>query len=171
MKYAVYIGLLLIVVPVQTTVLDAVSVVGVRPDLCLVTAVLMGLALGRFEGLLVGLALGLVQDFFSAGVLGLNLVTKGVSGLLAGVAGRYVAPTTPVTAFVVVLGLSVISGLVFLLSGRGGETAMEALYGVWSVLLPQAVYDALVASVVYLLLGSHLHKLQTPEEVGARIGV
>lgn len=170
MKYAVYIGLLLVLVPVQTTFLDAVSALGVRPDLCLVTAALVGLTLGRFEGLLVGLALGLVQDFFSAGVLGLNLVTKGVAGLLAGVAGRYVAPTTPVTAFVVMFGLSVISGLVFLLSGRGGETAMEALYGVWSILLPQAVYDAGVAWVVYLLIGSHLHKLETAEDVGARIG-
>lgn len=171
MKYTVYISLLLIVVPLQTTFMGAVSVGGVRPDLCLITAVLMGLALGRFEGLLVGLALGLVQDFFSAGVLGLNLVTKGVSGLLAGVAGRYVAPTTPVTAFVVMLALSVISGLVFLLSGRGGGSAMEAFYGLYSVLLPQAVYDAVVAALLYLLVGSHLHKLQTPEEVGARIGV
>ena len=171
MKYAVYIGLLLIVVPVQTTFLDVVSVVGVRPDLCLVAAVLMGLALGRFEGLLVGLALGLVQDFFSAGVLGLNLVTKGVSGLLAGIAGRYVAPITPVTAFVVVLALSVVSGLVFLLSGRGGGTATEALYGLYSVLLPQAIYDAVLAAVLYLLVGSHLHKLETAEDVGARIGV
>lgn len=169
MKYAVYIGLLLIVVPVQTTLLDAVSVLGVRPDLCLVAAVLVGLTLGRFEGLLLGLALGLVQDLFSAGELGLNLVTKGISGLLAGVAGRYVAPTTPLTALIVVFGLSVISGLVFLLSGRGGETAMEALYGLRSVLLPQAAYDAVVGTLVYLLVGSRLHRLKLPEEAGARI--
>lgn len=169
MKYVLYILLVLTVVPIQTTLLDAVSVLGVRPDLSLVATVLVGLTLGRFEGLVIGLALGLVQDLFTAGVLGLNLVTKGLSGLLAGVAGRYVASTSATTALIVMFSLSSISGLVFLLSGRGGEHAMETLYAAWAVLLPQAVYDAGVAGVLYVLLGDRLRSLETADEGYARL--
>ncbi len=152
MKYAWYIGLFLAVVPVQTTVLGAVEVGGIRPDLCLITAVLVGLTVGPFEGLLMGLGLGFVQDLFSAGPVGLNLVTKGVFGCLAGLASRYVASITTTTALLVVLGLSALSGIAFLLSGRAGEGPSDVLYGLGFVLLPQAVYDAAVAVGVYSLI-------------------
>lgn len=163
MKYAVYVGLLLVLVPIQTTILDYVSVGGIRPDLSLVAAILVGFIRGPFDGLLMGLVLGFVQDSFSAGQLGLNLVTKGLSGLLGGLANRYVTNATPITAFVVVLGLSTISGFVFLLSGRAGESPGDAFYRIWSVLLPQAGFDAFVAAVVYWLIGWRLRHMAVGE--------
>jgi rod shape-determining protein MreD len=152
MKYALYLGLLVGLVPIQTTVLESVSIAGVRPDLCLVAAVLIGFAMGPLEGLLMGFALGFLQDYFSAGLLGLNLITKGLLGGLGGAASRYITNATAVTALVVVIGLSALSGVIFLLAGRAGEDLGDAFYGVWSILLPQAIYDAAVAAGVYWLI-------------------
>lgn len=149
MKYAWYGGVFLAVVPLQATVLDSLSLGGVRPDLCLVVTVLVAFTLGPWEGLLMGLGLGFIQDLFSAGPLGLNLATKAACGLLAGVASRYVASVTLTTAAVAVLSFSLLSGTVFLLAGRAGDSFPDVWYGIWSVMMPQAVLDAVVAVGVF----------------------
>lgn len=167
MKYAWYIGLFLLVVPVQTTVLEAASVGGIRPDLCLVTAVLVGLTVGPLEGLLMGLGLGFVQDLFSAGPFGLNLLIKGVSGCLAGLTTRYMANATLTTALFVILGLSVLSGIAFLLSGRAGENLSDLFFSLGAVLLPQAGYDAVVGVGIYSLLPWRLRRVGGGERLAS----
>jgi len=159
-KYAVYLALILGLVPIQTTVLDSFSIWGIRPDLCLVAVALVGFLMGHFEGLLVGFCLGLVQDFFSAGQLGLNLVTKGVSGLLGGLAGRYVANATTFTAMVLVFGLSLFSGICFIFSNPSVDSLAGGFYIFWSAILPQAGIDALVAAGVYWLIGWRIRKAE-----------
>ncbi len=169
MKYVWYIGCFLAVVPVQTTVLDAVSVGGIRPDLCLVTAVLVGLTLGPVGGLSMGLGLGFVQDLFSAGPFGLNLVLKGVAGCLAGLTSRYMAGTTPPTVLLATLGLSVLSGLAMLLSGRAGEHLADVFYSLGFVLVPQAIYDAVLALGLYALLGWRLRRVESRERLASSV--
>lgn len=159
MKQVLYLILVFGLVPIQTTVLAYASVGGIRPDLCLVAASLVGFFAGELDGLLLGLALGFVQDLFSAGELWLNLVTKGSAGFLAGMAGRYVANTTTVTALVTVLGLSFLSGTVFLLTVRAGGLT-DVFFAIRSVLLPQAVWDAALAAGMYWLLAKRFQREQ-----------
>lgn len=170
MKYAIYTGLILGLVPIQTTILDAISVGGIRPDLVLVAVGLVGFIMGPFEGLLLGFALGFVQDSFSAGQLGLNVVTKGLCGLLSGLTSRYVTNATPATTSAIVLTLSIISGVVVLLSGRGGESVGDAFYRLWALLVPQAVYDALIAAAVYWLIGWRLKQDDAIDAKWSRAG-
>ena len=163
MKQTLYVGLLLVLIPLQTTLLQSISVAGIRPDLCLVAVVLIGFTRGPVEGLLMGLALGYVQDLFSAGEIGLNLMSKGAIGLMAGAASRYVTNATAVTTLLVVFVLSVVSGTVFLLSGRAGEDLMGAFYSVWSVLLPEALYEATIAAGIYWLIGWRVRRVDSDE--------
>jgi uncharacterized membrane protein len=147
-----YIGLLLGLVPVQTTVLHYASVGGVRPDLCLLASVLIGFFAGEVEGGLMGLALGFVQDLFSADELWLNMISKGLIGLLAGFMGRHLAHATPAAFFGIILGISATAGVFSLLTGwQEGD-----LTGIWqlteTVLFPQALYDAIVGALVYWVL-------------------
>ena len=165
MKHTLYAGLLLGLVPIQTTFLQFVSLGDIRPDLCLVAAVLIGFTMGPVEGLLMGFALGYVQDLFSAGQVGLNLIAKGVVGFMAGAASRYVTNATAITTLIVVLILSALSGTVFLLAGRAGENPSGAFYGLSSILLPQAVYDAAIAAGVYWLIGWRV-KREDSNEIG-----
>lgn len=87
MKFLFYLILVLLLVPLQTTLLPHLSVWNIKPDLGLVAAALVGLFAGELEGLLVGLAIGWVLSLFSAGELWFSLLTNGGVGLLAGFLG------------------------------------------------------------------------------------
>jgi rod shape-determining protein MreD len=124
----------------------------VRPDLCLIASFLIGFLAGEFDGVMMGLALGFVQDLFSGGDSGLNFMTKGLIGLLAGLAGRHLANTTNLAVLALLLSASLLSGLVFVLWSWSGEGLSDALAFVQSVLLPQAAYDAALGAAIYWIM-------------------
>lgn len=155
MKVWLYAGLAVGLVPVQTTVLEHASVAGARPDLCLIAASLIGLFGGPVEGVLMGAWLGFEQDLFSAGEAWVNMMTKAAIGLVAGLAGRYLVHATPVTVLPLLLGLSVCSGIAFLLAGAGGRDVLGA---VRLVLLPQAAFDTAASVALYWVLAERFRK-------------
>lgn len=171
MKPALYAGLVLGLVPVQMTVLHHVSLGGIRPDLCLIASCLVGFLFGELEGMLLGLLLGFVQDFFSAGELWLNMVTKGTIGLLAGLAVRYLAYTTPMAILGTILGLSCLSGTVFLLAVRTGGGLAEAVLAVRSVLIPQAAFDAVLGAGLYWLIADRVRTAAGMEKSSSGLGL
>ncbi len=123
-----------------------------RPDLCLIASFLVGFLVGEFDGVMMGLALGFVQDLFSGGDSGLNLITKGLIGLLAGLAGRHLANATTLAVLALLLSASLVSGFVFVLWAWSGEGLSDAMTFVQSVLLPHAVYDAGLGAALYWLI-------------------
>ncbi len=150
MKFLLYALLALIVVPLQTTLLHYVSILGVRPDLGLIAACLVGFLGGELDGLILGLILGCFQDILSAGDLWINVVTKGGAGLLAGLAGRHMAHITPA---VLTIGLVIISSLssgVFLYA-MNPATVDEIWVGVRSTVLVQAGFDAAIGAALYAM--------------------
>lgn len=152
MKAGLYTALVLGLVPLQISLMHYFSIGNVRPDLCLVAVGLIGFLAGPIEGLLVGMALGLTQDLFSAGALWLNLITKGAVGLLAGLAGRQVTNATLATFLATAVSLSVLAGLVFLFAARGGGEFGERLSAVPSILLPETLLNAALSAAFYWLL-------------------
>ena len=155
MKPLLYIGLGVGLIPLQTTVLEHLSVAGVRPGLCLIAVSLIGLFGGPADGVMMGALLGFEQDLFSAGDAWVNAITKAAIGLAAGLVGRYVTRTTPATVLPMVLGLSVSSGIAFLVAGAGGPYTLTA---VRTVLLPQAVFDSMIAMGLYWVLAERFRK-------------
>jgi uncharacterized membrane protein len=139
-------------VPVQATILQYLNIGDVRPDLCLIASFLVGFAFGEVEGVLMGLSLGFIQDLFSAGAVWFNLMGKGLAGLLAGLMGRHLATATPTALSGVLLAVSLVSNLIYLLSGWTGEGLADAWLMLRTVLLPQALYDALLGATVYWLM-------------------
>lgn len=151
MKFFIYLVLVLLLVPLQTTLLPHLSVWGVKPDLGLVAAALVGLFAGELEGLVMGLAIGWVLSLFSAGELWLSLLTNGGVGILAGFLGRQVSKMTSV-----LLGLGLL--LVSLGSGVFAALNFQHLDGsqMWwmieSIVFPQACFDGVVGGGLYWLL-------------------
>ncbi len=150
MKFLLYLLLALVVVPLQTTLLHYASVFGVRPDLGLIAACLVGFLGGELDGLILGLILGCFQDMLSAGDLWINVVTKGGSGFLAGLAGRHMAHITPAVMTVGLAIISCLSSAVFLYSMNPAGLG-EVWLGVRSTVLVQAGLDAAVGAGLYLL--------------------
>ena len=151
MKFLLYLGLVLLLVPVQTTLLPHVSVWGIKPDLGLVIAAVIGLVAGELEGLLVGLAIGWVLNLYSAGDLWLSLVTTGGAGLFAGLLGRQVAQVTPTILCVGLLVLSLAGGLVGVFSVKN-TTMSDTWWMIQSIVLPQACFDAVLGAGLLWLM-------------------
>ena len=150
-KVLVYAGLVLLLVPVQTTLLPHVAIWDIKPDLGLVVAALIGVLIGELDGLVVGLAIGWILSLYSAGDLWLNLVTTGGAGLFAGLLARQVAEITPTIFAVGLLVLSLVAGLVAVFSMKQA-TAADAWWMLQFVVVPQACFDAAVGAALLWFL-------------------
>ncbi len=162
MKIGAFIVFLVFLVSFHATFVYSFSPWGIRPDLCLVTACLVGLRAGRVQGLFVGVALGFVQDVFSASSLWLNLLTKAVGGFLAGTVAKNLSNMESALAFFPVAALSFMGGVVFLLESRTGTGAM--LYSAVTLLLPQAILDGLVAIGINWIIARWVVRMSAREE-------
>ena len=151
MKFLFYLILVLLLVPLQTTLLPHLSVWNIKPDLGLVAAAFVGLFAGEMEGLLVGLAIGWVLNLFSAGELWLSLLTNGGVGLFAGFLGRQVSQVTSISLGVGLLLVSLASGLLAAMNFKNLDMS-QMWWMVESIVLPQACFDAVVGAGLYWLL-------------------
>ena len=151
MKFLFYLIFVLLLVPLQTTVLPHVSMWNIKPDMGLVAAAFIGLFAGEMEGLLVGLAIGWILSLFSAGELWLSLLTNGGVGLLAGFLGRQVSQVTSISLGVGLLLVSCVSGLLAIANFKNLD--ISQMWGmVESIVLPQACFDGAVGAGLYWLL-------------------
>lgn len=87
----------------QTTVFKMNG--GTAPDAALLAAVYSGLRYSKTRGYKIGIAAGFVQDILSYGILGINLLTKGLIGFLAGWLREthIIDPLSPLTWFMLIL--------------------------------------------------------------------
>jgi rod shape-determining protein MreD len=130
----------------QGTVVPALGVGGVVPDLPVVLVVLLALRLGPETGCSLGFALGLLQDAIVGGPLGLQALSKGVIGFVAGDLPRWWLVTNPlVPVMAVVVGTLADGVLRFaVLQIFHYPAAFGELLG--SVILPQALYNGCLAA-------------------------
>lgn len=163
MKGLIYLAVIVGLVPVQSVLLQHISVWGVKPDLGFVAVCLIGLLGGELEGLLVGLALGWAMSLFSAQDLVSGIIIKGAVGYIAGLAGRQVVYLSPV---VLVIGLLVVSCVVGLVTPVALKLSVQQdlWWAAWTVILPQACLDAVIGGAIYWLMWSRLNIEQLMSE-------
>jgi rod shape-determining protein MreD len=153
MKPRVYVILLLLIIPFQESVLDLVSVGGVKPDLALTALFVIGLLTGPAEAALAGMGIGLVQDIGSAGLFGFCGLTRGLAGLAAGLLGARVRDITSPVVALFLAAFSVAEGILIYLFLH--VTHGEAPFFSMTVhrLLPQALYTGMLGFLVLRLVG------------------
>lgn len=149
MKPRVYVMLLILIIPLQASLLGPLSLGGIKPDLGLAALYCIGLLTGPGEAALAGMALGLIQDLGSAGLIGFTGLTRGLIGLLAGVLGRRVLDLASPSNIVFIAGFGVAEGIfiaLFLQAFRGDVPFFGMLF---THMLPAALYTGVLG---YLLL-------------------
>ncbi len=163
MKALLYFIVIVGVVPIQSVLLQHISLWDVKPDLGFVAVCLVGLIAGELDGLLVGLALGWAMSLFSAQDLTSGAIMKGVVGFVAGLAGRQVVYLSPV---VFVAGLLVVSCLVGLITPFVLKLSVQQdwWWAVWTIVLPQACLDAVIGGAIYWLMWSRMNIEQLMSE-------
>jgi len=154
-KILFYSLVIVLLVPLQTTLLPHASIWGLTPDIGLAVAALIGLFAGELEGFLVGLAIGWIVNMYSAGDLWISLVTKGGVGLLAGLFGQHVAHVTPTVVSVGLLIVSALGGVMVVLTMKNA-IGIDAWWMVQSMVLPQACLDAVAGAGLFYVASQRL---------------
>lgn len=152
MTILIYLLISLAVVILQGTASTAWAIHEVHPDFCLILACVMGFLFGEYKGLAMGLIVGLLQDFLSPGGLGINMVLKGLSGALGGVVTHTVSTVTGPAIFAGTWVLSLGSELASLIIAFPDVNATNFAYTLTTSLLPQSVYNSLLALACFWII-------------------
>lgn len=149
MKISLFLLLMALSLILQATVLDYVSIWGVKPDLVLLLAIFNGFHLGTREGAFLGFISGIIEDLFSGSYIGLNALSKMVAGCVAGEAGQRfyrenVIVAAGVTFFSSIAGLFVNYLLLLFLSIN-----LPPFYAVFRIILPTAFYTAVLVLLFF----------------------
>jgi cell shape-determining protein MreD len=145
------IALCLGTVVTQATLSTWLSVNNIYPDLCLILACLVGFLTNEYKGLMIGLTVGLFQDLLAPGGIGLNMILKGLAGCLAGATTHTVSTVTTGAVVIVTLVLSLGCGLASLIVAYPSIDGSDAFHAISWILLPQALYNALLAAGIFWL--------------------
>ncbi|HEY5595271.1 MAG TPA: rod shape-determining protein MreD [Nitrospiria bacterium] len=144
-----YVLIVLLLVPVQTTWLNEISLHAVKPDLALLLVYFTGFYAGEINGLLAGWVVGALMDLFSGGPFGLKIATLAVAGLLSGLLGRFFLNTTATLTMGMVFLLSALDGILVFSFHQwvlGGIEFAEAVR--WTI-LPEALYNMAAGGIVF----------------------
>jgi rod shape-determining protein MreD len=136
---------------IQTVLLHAATVGGIRPDLFLLLVFLISLRSGADAATLVGLLAGLYQDALSGAPLGLRAFTYSLLGFLVSRLSRDLYTEKPLTQFWLLLVGSTAAGCVtfaLLMFFLGPRALVPALA---FVILPEALYTAAFGVLVLQL--------------------
>jgi rod shape-determining protein MreD len=98
----------------QTSAGGAAGLLGVHADLLLVFVLGIGMRRGETAGALWGIGLGFVEDVFSAGLPGANILTTGLLGFAAGSLREQLDCENPNTQAIVAAVATLAQGLVHL---------------------------------------------------------
>ncbi|MFA5073910.1 MAG: hypothetical protein WC539_08475 [Nitrospirota bacterium] len=148
MKAGVYFILFLLLVPLQASLLNPLSIAGIKPDLTLVLLYIIGLLISPLEAAFLGIGTGLLLDIGSASLLGVSGFTRGLLGIAASLLGRKVLDITSPSNGIFLAVFSLAEGLLlmFFLSLFYGTLPVVSL--LVSHILPQAVYTGMLGVVL-----------------------
>lgn len=170
MKFWVYVLILIIILPLQSSILRPLAIFGFLPDIILVTVYIVGLLRGPREAVFLGMALGLLQDIHSGGLLGLTGFSRGIMGLLAGLLGRHVLNVASMSNLIFITGFSLIEGILISIFIRIFYGDLSFFTFLFNKLLPSAAYTGVIGAVLIRLL-YHFRIIERPMSIGLERGV
>jgi len=152
MKPRVYLIILLLLIPIQASLFNPLSLGGIKPDLALALIYIIGLLAGPGEGALAGMGIGLLQDIGSAGLLGFAGFTRGLVGLLSGLLGRQVLNISSPSNIVFLVAFSLVEGVLTALFMQIFFGSVPFFRMFFSRMLPQALYTGLLGIILLRLI-------------------
>ncbi len=152
MKPRVYFIVLLLIVPVQGSLISPISIAGFTPDAALAVVYIIGLLTTPREAIFAGMAIGLIQDINSAGIIGLTSLTRGLAGLFAGLLGKRVLNIASTSNIAFLGAFSLAEALLISLFMQVSYGAVPFFSMIFGYMLPQALYTGLFGTVVLQLI-------------------
>jgi rod shape-determining protein MreD len=136
----------------ESTVFSDLKLLGVRPELMYLVTVVIAILEGPREGMVVGFAGGMAQDFLLNQPKGITALTLTLLGYAAGLSRQYIVSSSPLLPTILVAagtaaGVAFYQIVAFLL----GQLEEPFGYGLRVTLLT-ALYGAILTPILYPLL-------------------
>jgi rod shape-determining protein MreD len=150
MRYLIYALVLLVALVLQTSLIDLVSIKGIRPDFLLIALTYLGLSEGRSKTTVFGFLAGILEDSLGAGLLGISALAKSVAGFIAGsvLGNRSIHHAYELALMAGILGL-LNNMLVYLITFIGKPHFWQ---GLLRQTVPSALYTLVGALIVFSIL-------------------
>ena len=146
----------LVLAALQASVVEGISIYGIKPSLILIVVYALSITGGEWRGLVYGASGGFIEDCLSGGYIGLFMSGYAIAGYVAGKLGRKIVNVGESANFAGIFLLSLTAGLYI-------STVMEALLGGSGTLyrmmrfaLPQAMYNAVAGAFLLWLFRERL---------------
>ena len=140
------------VVLLQTTVLDFVAVLGVKPDLQLILVVFLALRRGSMSGQIAGFVGGLLEDVVTLSPLGFNAIVKALAGFCAGLPFGLIRASAVVVPVLLMAGASLIKGLASGVLSLAFQIPLDA-HLLEERFWIETAYNVVLAPLLFALLG------------------
>ncbi len=142
---------LFLTVVLQSTLLNSITLIGVKPDLVLVLVILTSNYSGKIKGEIMGFSAGLAEDFLSLSPFGFNALIKTVVGYLGGATeGKIFLDPLVVPAVFVLIGTIIKAFLGFILLAFFYPEKTDIIFSV--NLLVEMGMNILVTPFLYFFL-------------------
>ena len=162
-RIILYSIIVVIIVLVQSTVLNYLNIHAVKPNLVLVFTILIALIKGINYGATLGLVCGLMQDIISGRIMGIYAVIGLYTGVVVGLINKRLYKWNLAVSTAIVFLFTGLYELVIciLLVYNLDEGISKIFYSIWDVIVPEAFYNSIVSSLIYfpiIKLEKHLEE-------------
>ena len=138
-----FLGLLL-----QSTIFSYATIAGVKPDFVLILVLFTAILEGPKRGAFFGYTLGLFEDIITGRFIGMNALSKGLTGLLIGwFADRTYSENLLVPIISVFTG-TIINGLIFFILAKISGLNWAISLWLWKT-IPMALYNTCLVPFMY----------------------
>ena len=142
----------------QSTVMPAISMAGVVPDLLLILVITVAYTRGRIPGMLTGLAAGLLTDVCFNNMIGLCALFYLCIGYFAGYSNKIYDERDYTLPLLMILGGEFVYSFAYYIAYFLLRSRTEFGYYFLHLILPRMVYTVLAAVLLYPLF-HWLHRL------------
>ena len=148
----------------QCTVLQAISIASISPNLLLVLTVSLALMRGKREGMFVGFISGLLTDLFFGRELGFYALLYTYTGFINGFCYRIFYDDDIKMPIILVCSSDLAFNTIvylfqFLLRGR-----TDFFFYLGRIIIPEVIYTVILTMICYRMLLTLNHKLEQAEQ-------
>ncbi|HOM01815.1 MAG TPA: rod shape-determining protein MreD [Acetivibrio sp.] len=151
-KVISYAVLMFILALIQSTVLESISVFNVKPNLLLILTVSAALLGNNVEGAVIGFLCGLTQDMLSGRVLGFYALLGLYLGLVISFINKRLYKENVLVAIFTTFISSIIYEFTVYFLSMFFRGSLQLVFPFKYVILPEAVYNSVVAIVIFLIV-------------------
>ncbi|HXX57493.1 MAG TPA: rod shape-determining protein MreD [Thermodesulfovibrionales bacterium] len=134
---------LFIAVLVSFVLQTRVRIFGVPPELTVIVVYYIGVTGGAAKGILLGSLIGIVEDSISGGIIGPNLLGKGMVGFFSSVMAGGLFRWTPLLGLLIISSLTVLDGFVVFFSRMFYSSLSVPPHRVFLTVVIQGLINAL----------------------------